>query len=145
MLKVRKALPEDYSAWLTLWKGYLHFYGQNLDDAVTLSTWQRIQSPESALMCWLAEFDGKVTGFVVCVIHEGTWFTQPVCYLEDLFVEENARGVGAGKALITRVCDEAREAGWAKVYWVTNENNPARKLYDKLAQVDDVVRYNIRF
>lgn len=96
-------------------------------------------------MCWLAEFDGKVTGFVACVIHEGTWFTQPVCYLEDLFVEENARGVGAGKALIMRVCDEAREAGWAKVYWVTNENNPARKLYDKLAQVDDVVRYNIRF
>ncbi|PZD61611.1 GNAT family N-acetyltransferase, partial [Pantoea ananatis] len=45
----------------------------------------------------------------------------------------------------TRVCDEAREAGWAKVYWVTNENNPARQLYDKVAQVDDVVRYNIRF
>lgn len=144
MLKVRKALPDDYAAWLALWKDYLLFYSHDLDDIVTLSTWQRIHSPDSALMCWLAEYDSSVIGFAVCVIHEATWVTQPACYLDDLFVKENTRGLGAGKALILAVCNEAREQGWAKVYWVTNENNPARRLYDKLAQVDDIVRYNIR-
>ena len=144
MLNIRNALPGDYADWLALWKDYLLFYGHDLDDVITLSTWQRIHSPDSALMCLLAEYNGSVMGFAVYVIHEGTWVTQPVCYLEDLFVKENLRGVGAGKALILKVCDEAREQGWAKVYWVTNENNPARRLYDKLAQVDDIVRYNIR-
>ncbi|WHS98743.1 MAG: hypothetical protein LZT29_01691 [Pantoea stewartii] len=144
MLNVRNALPDDYADWLALWKDYLLFYGHHLDESVTLSTWQRIHSPDSALMCRLAEQNGSVIGFAICVIHEGTWVTQPVCYLEDLFVKENLRGMGAGKALILKVCDEAREQGWAKVYWVTNENNPARRLYDKLAQVDDIVRYNIR-
>ena len=48
MLNVRNALPDDYAAWLGLWKDYLLFYGHHLDESVTLSTWQRIHSPDSA-------------------------------------------------------------------------------------------------
>jgi len=84
-----------------------------------------------------------VVGFAICVLHEGTWVTQPLCYLEDLFVDDAARGKGAGRALIEAIINEAREKGWSKVYWVTREGNPARALYDKLAVVDDYVRYRI--
>lgn len=49
----------------------------------------------------------------------------------------------AVRALIEAIIDEAREKGWSKVYWVTREGNPARALYDKLATVDDYVRYRI--
>jgi len=69
--------------------------------------------------------------------------TQPLCYLEDLFVDDAARGKGAGRALIEAIINEARVKGWSKVYWVTREGNPARALYDKLAVVDDYVRYRI--
>ncbi|VTP65689.1 Predicted acetyltransferase [Leclercia adecarboxylata] len=84
-----------------------------------------------------------MVGFAICVLHEGTWVTQPLCYLEDLFVDDAARGKGAGRALIEAIINEAREKGWSKVYWVTREGNPARALYDKLAVVDDYVRYRI--
>lgn len=143
-VNVREAKADDYDAWLTLWKGYLAFYGGDLDEAITLSTWRRVLSPESGLLCRLAEIEQKVVGFAVCVLHEGTWVTQPVCYLEDLFVDKEMRGLGAGKALIEAIRDEAQEKGWAKVYWVTREHNPARALYDKLGVVDDFVRYTIR-
>ncbi|CAM6457738.1 Ribosomal protein S18 acetylase RimI and related acetyltransferases [Leclercia adecarboxylata] len=143
MVKVREAKAEDYEAWLRLWNGYLSFYGTGLDEAVTLATWRRVLSADSSLFCRLAETEQGVVGFAICVLHEGTWVTQPLCYLEDLFVDDAARGKGAGRALIEAIINEAREKGWSKVYWVTREGNPARALYDKLAVVDDYVRYRI--
>lgn len=143
MVKVRDAQAEDFKVWLRLWKGYLNFYGTGLDEAVTLATWRRVLSPESGLFCRLAETEQGVVGFAICVLHEGTWVTQPLCYLEDLFVDDAARGKGAGRALIEAIIHEARKQSWSKVYWVTREGNPARALYDKLATVDDYVRYRI--
>lgn len=143
MVKVREAKAEDYEAWLRLWNGYLSFYGSGLDEAVTLATWRRVLSADSTLFCRLAETEQGVMGFAICVLHEGTWVTQPLCYLEDLFVDDAARGKGAGRALIEAIINEARVKGWSKVYWVTREGNPARALYDKLAVVDDYVRYRI--
>ncbi|MCE9983542.1 GNAT family N-acetyltransferase [Leclercia adecarboxylata] len=143
MVKVREAKAEDYEAWLRLWNGYLSFYGTGLDEAVTLATWRRVLSADSTLFCRLAETEQGVVGFAICVLHEGTWVTQPLCYLEDLFVDDAARGKGAGRALIEAIINEARVKGWSKVYWVTREGNPARALYDKLAVVDDYVRYRI--
>ncbi len=143
MVKVREAKADDYEAWLRLWNGYLSFYGTGLDEAVTQATWRRVLSADSTLFCRLAETEQGVVGFAICVLHEGTWVTQPLCYLEDLFVDDAARGKGAGRALIEAIINEAREKGWSKVYWVTREGNPARALYDKLAVVDDYVRYRI--
>lgn len=89
------------------------------------------------------EMDGKVVGFAMCILHEGTWSTAPVCYLEDLFVDAAVRGAGAGQALIDALMAEGKREGWAILYWMTRQNNPARKLYDKFAEADDYVRYRI--
>ena len=142
-IKIRAAAPEDYAAWRALWNGYLEFYGSTLAEEITRATWDKALSPASGIQCRLAETDQQVVGFAMCVLHEGTWVSQPVCYLEDLFVSPAARGKGAGKALIEAIGEEAREQGWSKVYWVTRENNSARALYDKLATVDDFVRYTM--
>lgn len=141
---VREARPGDHAAWLKLWQGYNDFYGSNLEDGVTAFTWKRILSPDAPLICRVAEVGDAVIGFALCVMHEGTWVTKPVCYLEDLYVDESMRGRGAGKALIEALRDEGQQQGWAKIYWVTREHNPARKLYDRLAVVDDFVRYTMK-
>jgi GNAT superfamily N-acetyltransferase len=49
----------------------------------------------------------------------------------------------AGKALIDALIEEGKREGWSKLYWVTRENNPARKLYDKYGEADDYVRYRL--
>lgn len=143
-VKIRSAEAGDFASWMTLWKGYLAFYESELDDAVTLLTWQRILSPDSGLLCRLAETDRQVVGFVICVIHPGTWSTQSLCYLEDLFVATDMRSNGIGSALIKAIHDEARRKDWSKIYWVTKSNNPARALYDRIATLDDFVRYSIK-
>lgn len=140
---VRALRAEDYSQWGPLWDGYTHFYDCVLDESVTAATWQRALDERSSMFCRVAESDGNVIGFAMCILHEGTWSTAPVCYLEDLFVAASQRGAGTGKALIDALMDEGKREGWSKLYWVTRQNNPARKLYDQYGEADDYVRYRV--
>ena len=143
VIDIREVRPHDKAEWLQLWQGYTRFYGSPQPEEVTECTWQRMLDVNSSVLGRVAVVDDAVVGFAICVLHEGTWVTTPICYLEDLFVDDAARGKGAGRALIEAIINEAREKGWSKVYWVTREGNPARALYDKLAVVDDYVRYRI--
>jgi GNAT superfamily N-acetyltransferase len=142
---IRSALPTDEAGWRRMWQGYCDFYGVKLGKQVSDRTWQRILDPDSAIMCIVAEVDGKVYGFANCVVHENTWETQPVCYLEDLFVVPSARGHGIGKALVEWLRNAMRAEGWARLYWVTREDNAmARRLYDQFTRADGFVRYVIK-
>jgi GNAT superfamily N-acetyltransferase len=144
-LVIRALLPHDEPTWRELWRAYCDFYEAKVPDAVTQRTWKRILDPDSAVMCIVAELDGRVVGFAHCVVHENTWETQPVCYLEDLFVDPQARGRGVGRALLDWLRNAMRAEGWARLYWMTRRDNaPARALYDSFTPADDFVRYVLR-
>jgi GNAT superfamily N-acetyltransferase len=142
---IRACAPADEPAWRALWQAYCDFYGVQLADEVTQRTWKRILDPDSAVMCIVAEVDSRVAGFAHCVVHENTWETQPVCYLEDLFVAPQARGQGIATALIEWLRNAMRAEGWARLYWMTAADNAtARRVYDRFAQADGFVRYVVR-
>lgn len=142
---IRAALPGDEAAWRQLWRGYCDFYKASVSDDVTRRTWKRILDPDSAVMCIVAEVDGQVYGFANCVVHEATWEIQPICYLEDLYVMPSARGHGIGRTLIEWLRNAMRAEGWARVYWVTQQDNAdARRLYDQFTKADGFVRYVVR-
>lgn len=140
---VREAVAGDFEAWLGMWNSYNSIGGGSINDSVTLHTWKRALDLDSPVICRIAEHNGEPVSFVLCVLHEGTYFTTPVCYLEDFFVKEGFRGNGIGQAVLKYIHDEAIEKGWSKVYWFTRSSNPARKLYDKIATNDDFVRYRM--
>jgi len=90
----------------------------------------------------VAESDGDLLGIVHFLFHRSTISIAPTCYLQDLFTLESARGKGVGRALIERVYEIAREAGSARVYWLTHEtNDTAMKLYNKVAERSGFVVY----
>ena len=62
--------------------------------------------------------------------------------VDVVFTAADARGQGAGSALIEAVYERAREAGASRVYWLTHETNTtARALYDKLAHDAGFIQY----
>ena len=90
----------------------------------------------------VAESDGQLLGLTHYLFHRSTISIAPVCYLQDLFTSDAARGRGIGRALINRVYQQARLAGSSRVYWQTHQTNlTAMQLYDKVAERSGFVVY----
>jgi GNAT superfamily N-acetyltransferase len=133
--------PEDRAAWEVLARGYQTFYRTTVPDDGYEQAWQRLQAgPE--LHALGARLDGQLIGITHYLFHAAVWGPE-VCYLQDLFVAESARGRGAARALIERVAQAARDRGAARLYWTTRQDNDrARALYDKVARFNGFIRYD---
>lgn len=143
---IRDATPADEARWRELWAAYTAFYDIDVPAQVTDSVWSRVFDPASRLFMRVAEVDGTVEGFALCHTHEGTWVKEPLCYLEDLFLDEKLRGRGIGRALLDDLMVLAKQNGWSRLYWHTHKDNAtARKLYDQYVKWDDHIRYRITF
>jgi GNAT superfamily N-acetyltransferase len=143
-LKIRLIELKDKDRWLELWSGYLEFYKSTLSPEQTELTWQRLLKNESKMFGFVAESDNKVIGFTHCLFRPTTWAETDYCYLEDLFVDPNLRNSGAGRALMEKVIDFAKENKSKRVYWTTQEfNHSARVLYDSITAVSEFVQYRL--
>ncbi len=141
-LTIRPLAVADRAAWEPLWYGYLTFYKSSVLAEQTERTWQRFHDP-AVPMHSLGAFDGnQLIGIVHYLYHYSCWSAGPYCYLQDLFTASEARGKGAGRALIQRVYEEAAKAGASRVYWLTHETNAeAMVLYNKVADRSGFLQY----
>ena len=143
---VRPVEPRDFAQWKPLWDGYNALYGRHgetaLPDEITQITWARFFDGCEPMRAMVAEQDGGLIGLVHLILHRSTISIRPVCYLQDLFTHESARGKGVGRALIDAVYAYAAEAGCSRVYWHTHHTNAtAMQLYDKIAEHSGFVVY----
>jgi ribosomal protein S18 acetylase RimI-like enzyme len=68
----------------------------------------------------------------------GIWRAGFDCLLEDLYIVEEARRSGLGRALVEGAIARARERGCRRMELDTNEDNTAaRALYEGLGFVND--------
>jgi len=83
--------------------------------------------------CDIAEADGTPVGFALWFYNYSTFRGRAGIYLEDLFVRPEARGLGAGKALLSRLAQRCVEADLGRLEWaVLNWNAPSIAFYDSL-------------
>jgi ribosomal protein S18 acetylase RimI-like enzyme len=69
-------------------------------------------------------------GVVQLRFRYGVWRAGGDCLLEDLYVDESARGAGLGHALVAATLDRARARGCRRVELDVNESNEAaQRLY----------------
>jgi len=148
-IALRPLALQDRDQWELLWKAYCSFYRESLPESTTETTWNRLVDPASPIKGWGA-FSGPIggsetlIGFAHTVLHLHTWSPKFLCYLEDLFVAEEARGRDVGYRLIEHLRSVADEHGWGRVYWHTETSNTrARRLYDRFHPADEYVRYTL--
>src|ERR1700757_2045109 len=114
-LIVRPAARSDYEQWLPLWDGYNAFYGRAgataLSPDITRITWARFFDAYEPVHALVAESANRLVGLTHYLFHRSTTAIEPVCYLQDLFTDQAARGQGVGGALINKVYAQARQAG----------------------------------
>ena len=81
----------------------------------------------------IAEEDGEPVGFALFFHNYSTFLAQPGLYLEDLYVRPEARGRGAGRALLAHLARLARERGCGRLeWWVLDWNDSAIRFYRSL-------------
>jgi GNAT superfamily N-acetyltransferase len=147
---VRPVARGDYDQWLPLWDGYNAFYERAgptaLPPDVTQMTWARFFDAYEPVHAFVAESDGRLIGLVHYLFHRSTTAIAPTCYLQDLFTAAEARGKGVGRGLIEAVYATAKQAGCARVYWLTHETNAtAMRLYDQVADLSGFLVYRKLF
>ena len=142
MLTVTKLTPADRADWERLFRGYIAFYERDEPQSMYDRAWAAFMA-DDRVHALGARDDGKLVGITHFFIHANT-SGPDVCYLQDLFTDADARGKGAGRALIAAVADWARRQGCARLYWLTHESNAvARALYDKVAVNRGFIRYDV--
>ena len=84
----------------------------------------------------IAEWDGEPVGFALWFRNFSTFLARPGIWLEDLFVNPEARGRGVGKALLAALARIASERGYGRVeWWVLDWNRPSIAFYESLGAV----------
>ena len=81
----------------------------------------------------LAERDGTALGLATLnpVLFGGAF--QWELFLKDLYVTEQARGFGIGRALLVEMARVAVEQNYCRIDWTTDATNEgAQRLYDRL-------------
>ena len=76
--------------------------------------------------------DGRLVGYALYHFTWSSFRTNARMWLEDLFVQETARGSGAGEALMRAFAADALARGCHRVDWHVLEWNPARTFYERL-------------
>ncbi|MFG2827394.1 GNAT family N-acetyltransferase [Streptomyces sp. NPDC048434] len=141
MIDIGALREEDRAVWEVLARGDKAFYRTAVPDEGYEETWQRLRrGTEFHGIGALSE--GKLVGIAHYLFHATFWM-EDSCYLQDLFVDEAARGQGVARMLIEKVASVSREQGASLLYWTTQESNTAaRALYDKVASFKGFVRYD---
>ena len=142
---VRRVKDNEFFTWLDLYSGYGEFYEIPLTDEKALLVWSWITDSGHELEAYFAvdESDQPVG---LAHVRE---FTRPLdgsrgLYLDDLFVAQDARGAGAGTAILNALRDRARDQGLSVVRWVTaKDNETARRVYDQVAEKTKWVTYDL--
>jgi GNAT superfamily N-acetyltransferase len=142
VITISRLAPDDRAAWEALFRAYIDFYERTEPAEMYERAWQEFQEG-TRLHALGARLDGDLVGITHFFVHPST-SGPDVCYLQDLFTAPEARGHGVAAALIAAVADWARDQGCGRVYWHTQaSNSTARRVYDKVADDQGFIKYQI--
>ena len=128
-IAIRRATPADLDVVAALFDAYRRFYGQPGDvPRAHAFLAERIGRDESVVL--LAEDAGTTLGFTQLYPLFSSVRTGRSWLLNDLYVAEDARRRGVGRALLDAAATFARDDGAAGLMLETSRDNaPARALY----------------
>ena len=146
-MRVRAATPADVPlilAFIRELAAYEKLAEEVVATEATLAA--TLFGPRPYAFVLIAEVDGIAAGFALFFHNYSTFLGRPGIFLEDLFVRPDARGRGAGRALISRLAAIAVERGCGRLEWaVLDWNESAIGFYRKLgaAPMDDWTVYRL--
>ena len=130
-LTIRSAVPAD-AAVIVDFITALAVYEKLAHEAVaTAADIERdLFGPNPRVFCEIAEWNGAPVGFALWFYTYSTFQGRHGIWLEDLFVNQEARGVGAGKGMLVSLAQRCVREGLGRFEWaVLKWNQPSIDFY----------------
>ncbi|MGD0384917.1 MAG: GNAT family N-acetyltransferase [Solirubrobacteraceae bacterium] len=103
------------------------------DAAFAASVAQLLTDPSTEFLLGSVAAGTPASGVCQLRFRHSVWTSSPDCWLEDLYVEAEARGRGLGRALVELAFERAGARGARRIELDTNEDNGAAiALYESL-------------
>jgi GNAT superfamily N-acetyltransferase len=132
-VEVRPIRREELDELLPLVDGYQRFYEAVPDAERNRKFFSRFLHPSDEGLLLGAWGKGGLVGFATLYWFHSSTKAADTVLMNDLFVREDVRGGGVGRALIQAALDEARRRGAGHLEWYTGPDNlGAQRLYDSL-------------
>jgi GNAT superfamily N-acetyltransferase len=136
-LVIRSALPGDAALVLALVRElatYERLAHEVEASETTLAASLFCENPR--VFADIAEWAGEPAGFALWFYNFSTFRARHGIYLEDLFVREDHRGRGIGRALLGNLARRCLREGLPRLeWWVLDWNEPALAFYRSLGAV----------
>lgn len=132
--RVRHATPEDAATIVRLVRALAEFEREP-PESVRLTEADVLRDgfgDQPLFEVLIAELDGAAVGFALFFPRYSTWEGRASLHLEDLFVDEAARGHGLGRMLLAALARLAVERGAPRIDLSVLDWNPAREFYHRL-------------
>jgi GNAT superfamily N-acetyltransferase len=123
---------DEFEELLPLIAAYQRFYEvEGIDETRNRAFFRRFLAPSEDGLLLGARRDGRLLGYACLYWHFSSTEAVESVLMNDLYVSEEARGGGVGRALIEATAEVARERGVPFVEWSTApDNHTAQRLYD---------------
>jgi len=130
-VRVRRAAPGDVPEVLRMIRALaIYEHKPEAVEATEESLARMLFGEDPRVFADVAELDGRVVGLTVWFLNFSTWTGRYGIYLEDLFVDPEARRAGVARALFADLAREAKALGCARIDWaVLDWNEPAMDFY----------------
>ena len=129
---VRPAEREDRPQLLDLIEGYFAFYRTPFQRPKVEALLDLLEQDPSLGVQLVADADGNLQGFASLYACVDTLVADRILVMNDLFVDPSFRNQGVGAALYNASLVYATAHGYARLDWVTAEDNhDAQRFYDR--------------
>jgi len=123
-IEVQTVEPGHLDALLALCREHAAYEKAEFRDSGQVERWRAaLFSEHPRLHGWIA-FDGDETcGFMTVTVDYATWSAAPFSHMDCLYLREQYRGIGLGRAFLDRLRRFATESGCGWAEWQTPEDN----------------------
>lgn len=138
---------DDKSEWRALFEGYAEFYKTELTEKISDQVWQWLVDPHHVLEGLIVRDDqNRALGIAHVRACPRSLSGCDIGFVDDMFVDPDARGSGAADALVARLRQLAEERGWPSIRWITQHfNERGRAFYDRYTGgPSDFIMYQLK-
>jgi GNAT superfamily N-acetyltransferase len=131
---VRRATPADVPEILRMIRALASYELQpEAVESTEESLAEILFGADPKVFAHVAEISGRAVGIAVWFLNFSTWTGRHGIYLEDLFVDPDARRAGVARALFVALAGEAKALGCARIDWaVLDWNELAMDFYRRI-------------